>query len=353
MSRIGPTIGAGCQHRLSKTAIWVAAARAIGAREPDVVVRNPDYLAEELLGDPAGLNLDHPVVTWLGKPYESAMLDTEVVVAVRAMIERTRFIDGMLVRAIANGVEQVLVLGAGLDSRAHRFKELLAHTRVFEVDRLATQEFKRQRIDAVLGVAPENLVYVPLSVKREGLATALAPHGYDTERKTLVIMEGVSMYLEEGALRAIFRFVAAHHHGSSVVFDMTTPAKVHELRNIDVWNAPDSIRPRVERLANMLKDEPWLFGIPLNGEREFLTGLGLHLGEILTIGGLESVKRYLIRADGTMVGADAFQRKSDPRRVPLEVALGQKAPGKPENVDNRSQESTARIAEAYVPYRAV
>jgi len=338
---------------LSKTAIWVAAARAIGAHEPDVLVRNPDYLAEALLGDLTGLALDIPVVAWLGKPYETAMREPEVLHAVRATIVRTRFIDGALERAVANGVEQVLILGAGLDSRAYRFEALLAHIHVFEVDRPATQEFKRQRINTVLGVAPGNLFYVPLPAKWEGLAAALAEHGYDTERKTFVIMEGLSMYLEENALRAIFRFVAMHPHGSCIVFDIATPARVQEMNNLDVRNVPTSMRSQVERMANMFRDEPWLFGLPVNGEREFLAGIGLQLGETITIGGQVSTTRYLMHSDGTTVGARNIKHLTVPSRAPLEDALSRNAPSQPGTMAMRAQQNAGRMAEAYVPYPVV
>jgi len=94
---------------ISKTAIWVAAARAIGALEPDPGARNPDHLARPLLGDPAGLVLHHPVVDALSSSYEEAMRDMEVAGVVRAMAERTRFIDEALERAIGAGVTQVLI----------------------------------------------------------------------------------------------------------------------------------------------------------------------------------------------------------------------------------------------------
>lgn len=59
-------------HAISKTAVWVAAGRAIGAREPDLQARNPDRLAEALLGDPARLELNHPIVDALHSSYEQA-----------------------------------------------------------------------------------------------------------------------------------------------------------------------------------------------------------------------------------------------------------------------------------------
>jgi hypothetical protein len=66
---------------ISKTSIYVAAGRAVGAREPDPSARNPDYLAEKLLGDPSKLDVDHPAVRALSLRYDEAMKDVEVVVS--------------------------------------------------------------------------------------------------------------------------------------------------------------------------------------------------------------------------------------------------------------------------------
>ena len=136
---------------ISRTSIYVAAGRAVGAREPDPSVRNPDYLAEKLLGDPSMLGVDHPAVRALSLSYDEAMKDVEVVSTVRMMTIRTRFIDDALERAIAGGATQVLILGAGFDSHAYRCQELLARVNVFEVDRPAMQAVKKQRVNDVLG----------------------------------------------------------------------------------------------------------------------------------------------------------------------------------------------------------
>src|SRR5215468_3807924 len=114
---------------ISRTSIFVAAGRALGAREPDPSVRNPDYLAEKLLGDPSTLTLDHPAVRALKLPYEEAIKDVEIVSVVRMMIIRTRFIDDALERAIRGGATQVVILGAGFDSHAYRCQPLLAQAR--------------------------------------------------------------------------------------------------------------------------------------------------------------------------------------------------------------------------------
>jgi methyltransferase (TIGR00027 family) len=172
---------------ISRTSIYVAAARAIGAREPDLTVRNPDDLAERLLGDPAELDVDHPVVRALALSYDEAMAQPEVVNIVRMMMIRTRFIDAALGRAIANGATQVVILGAGFDSHAYRCRSLLERARVFEVDRPVTQALKRARVAAALGDVPQNLTYVSIDFQHDDLGTVLARHGCDVAQRTFFI----------------------------------------------------------------------------------------------------------------------------------------------------------------------
>ena len=310
---------------ISRTSIYVAAGRAIGAREPDPATRNPDYLAEELLGDPSKLDVDHPAVRALSLGYDEAMKDVEVVNIVRAMTVRTRFIDEALERAIAGGATQVVILGAGFDSHAYRYQGLLANVRVFEVDRPAMQALKKSRVSEVLGGPPVNLTYVAIDFQHEDLSGVLTRHGYDPAQRTFFILEGVTMYLPEEALRGTLRFVAAHPPGSGIVFDFVYRAMIDMIAQIDMATVPEAAKPFVERFLKLTRDEPWIFGLPVGCEREFLNEFGFELRETLTVGGEESLKRYLTRADGTEIGAEtiaeAMARMSEHAR-----AVGQSAP---------------------------
>jgi len=291
---------------ISRTSIYVAAGRAIGAREPDTSVRNPDYLAEPLLGDPSALGLDHPAVRALTLPYDQAMQHVEVANIVRAMLIRTRFIDEALERAVAGGATQLVILGAGFDSHAYRFQSLLKPAKVFEVDRLATQALKKQRVDAVLGGPPANLTYVPVDFQHDDLPAVLTRHGYDPGQRTFFILEGVTMYVPEESVRATLRFVGSHPAGSGIVFDFVSRTMIDWLTNTEPHTLSRPAQAFVARFRNVLKDEPWLFGVPVGQEREFLAECGLVLREAFTIGGDESLKRYVTKADGTQVGAETI-----------------------------------------------
>lgn len=291
---------------LSRTAVWVAASRAVGAKEPDMDARNPDFLAGRLLGDLSDLDFEHPIVDAINIDYDEAMQDLEVVTSVCRMTVRTRFIDETLERAIADGAAQVVILGAGYDSHAYRFQDQLNNARVFEVDRPAMQSLKRQRVDDALGGPPTNLTYVAIDFQHEDLPEVMARHRYDPALRTFFIMEGVTMYLPEEALRQTLQFVASHPPGSAIVFDFVYQAMIDMFNKADTKNANPMAKRIMQRFQDMIRDEPWIFGFPLEREREYLGEFGLELREVLQVNGEEANRRYLTRANGSIVGAEVY-----------------------------------------------
>ena len=322
--------------RISRTAAYVAAARAIGAREPDPQVRNPDYFAEHLIGDPSRFDLDLPVMHALGESYEDAMRDAEVAGTVCAMIVRARFIDEALERAVAAGATQLLILGAGLDSHAYRFAPLLEPLLVFEVDQPATQEYKRTQIAKIVGEPPENLRFVALNIGGDDLRGTLTRHGFDFSERTFVIMEGLTMYLSEDELSATLTTLAALPAGSSVVFDFVSSIMQQMIAGIDLTVLEGPARAFAERFLHLTRDEPWRFGFPFRGEQSYIEALGLELKEMLDVGCSEAVRRYLTRDDGSCVGDDALAAIRQPQS----------------SADAAQAEAMSyRIAEAFVPFR--
>ena len=168
----------------SRTSILTAAARAFGSREPDASVRNPDWVADRLIG-PAELALiaDHPISTALDREFQEAIYDPDGFVWL--MLVRTRFIDELMERAVRGGATQVVILGAGFDTRAHRFTELLNDAAVIEIDYGATRDYKKQRVEEALGGAPANLVYAPIDFARENLGAVLRRAGFQPAAKPI------------------------------------------------------------------------------------------------------------------------------------------------------------------------
>ena len=131
---------------------------------------------------------------------------------------RTRHIDEYLQSCLDGGLEQLVILGAGLDSRAYRFEQL-RERRVFEVDHPVTQQGKIEKVNKILGGLPRHVVYVPIDFNHETLHKLL-DLGYDKHRQTLFVWEGVTYYLTAKAVDSTLAFVLAHSgQGSSIIFD--------------------------------------------------------------------------------------------------------------------------------------
>jgi len=304
----------------SRTSILTAAARALGSREPDVSVRNPDWVADRLIGA-AELELitDHPISRALGGDFQKAINDPDVFGFTWLMLVRTRFIDEMMERAVRGGATQLVILGAGFDTRAHRFTELLKNATIIEIDYGATQEYKKRRVKAALGGAPANVVYAPIDFAREGLGDVLRRAGFERRRKTCFICEGVSMYVPEAGMKETLRAIAAESApGSTLLLEYMNRGGLELLTKYPtgfIKNAVDW-------------GEPFVFGVPDGQDREFFRGVGLELGETLKMGSPESVQRYAMRENGTYYGAHlekVFQQRQEEALEAMDDAAREEA----------------------------
>lgn len=118
---------------------------------------------------------------------------------------RTAAIDAAIRRERASGIPQLVVLGAGLDARAYRMPEL-AETIVFEVDFPSTQAMKRARAASLVPMAKE-LRWAPIDFEQDALEDVLARAGHRTDRRTVWLWEGVTMYLPPAAVDATLSVV--------------------------------------------------------------------------------------------------------------------------------------------------
>jgi methyltransferase (TIGR00027 family) len=116
-------------------------------------------------------------------------------------VVRTRAIDDALRAALARGLDQLVLLGAGYDSRPYRIEGARA-VRVFEVDLPATQAAKR----AALGPTPAHVRFVPLDFDRDPLGAAMERGGLVAGARTFIVWEGVVAYLEPAAVDATLRW---------------------------------------------------------------------------------------------------------------------------------------------------
>ena len=272
---------------ISSSAETVCMLRAIGAGHPDPKLRNPDTLAARLCPLPAEL-----------ASYEAARtiinLNPEQYAGYFYVTARTLHIDGMLLRAAHEGVTQVVVLGAGFDSRAYRFAASEPQLRFFEVDLPETLAAKKRRVEALLGSLPSSVRYAAIDFDRESLADVLAAQGYDARARTLFVLEGVSMYIRAESTASTLRFVAKHSaSGSRLVFDYAVRSAVDGPRAglFGMAEAYDALRAR---------GEPMVTGWTPAEAAALVIANGLIVGDDL--GSDELAQRYLIGSDGRVDG---------------------------------------------------
>ncbi|HZU10569.1 MAG TPA: class I SAM-dependent methyltransferase [Pseudacidobacterium sp.] len=144
--------------------------------------------------------------------------------AMRAfMVVRSRCAEDHLKRAVASGVRQYVVLGAGLDTFAYRNPFPPERLRVFEVDHPATQEWKRELLASAKISVPETLAFAPVDFERQTLRDGLARVGFDFEQPAFFSWLGVTPYLTLEAFRSTILFIASLPAGTGVTFEYALP----------------------------------------------------------------------------------------------------------------------------------
>ncbi|MDT5339778.1 MAG: hypothetical protein QOD90_5283 [Mycobacterium sp.] len=190
-----------------------------------------------VFSDDIGLRLARPDPGWRTR----GDMDPIGTRAFRAsIVGRARFIDDLVAERAAAGVDQYVVLGAGLDTFAQRRPDVAV--RVFEVDQPGTSGWKRRRLTEE-GLDVANLTFVPVDFETgESWQKALAANGFDSGRPAVISSTGVSMYLTRHATDTTLRQVAAFAPGSVLAMTFMLPLDL-------VDDAERPMQENVERAA--------------------------------------------------------------------------------------------------------
>ena len=238
--------------------------------------------------DPIAVKLIRPGMGILAKTGLGRKLFLKMINPVQRAIAgfiplRTCLIDDNLQAAINNDLEQLVLLGAGYDTRPYRFKDLKNRVKVFEVDLREIQSIKQDRLTKAFGSVPDHVNYVPIDFEKDDLGDCLSSKGYATDLKTFFIWEGVTQYIDAKAVNRTLTFVARNSKpGSSLIFDYTSPDV------IDGTNENPLARDLVE-LAQQL-GEPFKFGINPGLIGEFLSQRGF--SDVEDYSADELIRRY-------------------------------------------------------------
>jgi methyltransferase (TIGR00027 family) len=194
-----------------RTALW---------RALHVQLDPPPHVIE----DEVGLALAAPADGWRARPD----MDPAGTSGLRAgMVARARFVEDLVEQLAARGVDQYVILGAGLDTFAQRRPDLAGRLRVYEVDQPGTQAWKRQRLDELGYGVPGWLRLVPVNFERPGdWWDRLTAAGFDPARPAVVACTGVTMYLTREANAATLRQLAALAPGSTLAVTFLLPPEL-------------------------------------------------------------------------------------------------------------------------------
>jgi methyltransferase (TIGR00027 family) len=201
-------------EEFSRTALATAAMRA----------------AHQVL-DGDNLVLNDPIAVRLLGPYAAKhILESKgrfaepVSVALRShVVLRSRFAEDRLQAAVARGLRQYVLVGAGLDTFAMRQPAWAQELSIIEVDHPATQVAKRALMESAELPSPDNLQFVAVDFEQEPLHDALRRHHVDTTQPSFFSWLGVTMYLTEPALDSTLAAMADFPSGSEVVLTFSQP----------------------------------------------------------------------------------------------------------------------------------
>lgn len=199
----------------SKTALRVALRRAAHQifDAPPLVLADP--IAVPILGREYAEDL-RKTATRLHKPFS---------VSLRAfLVARSRYAEDTLAAAVAAGVTQYVILGAGLDTFAYRNPH--PNLRVFEVDHPSTQLWKRELLQKNNIAIPPSLTFTPVNFEHQSLPNQLRLCGFNPRIPTVFAWLGVVPYLTLPAFRSTVRYLAEQPIGSAVILDYAQPRDV-------------------------------------------------------------------------------------------------------------------------------
>jgi methyltransferase (TIGR00027 family) len=252
----------GIEHQASRTALSAAMLRYMAYKDAHSDFPGTDHLS--------GLFLPPNIKTVLFFPFFRRGLRKKFVGGYEYVLARTNYFDELFERALEENIPQIVVLGAGYDTRAIRFGGLIQKTKIFELDAPHTQLQKQAVLAKTGNKIPEQLIFVPINFSTQNLEQVLLPAGYDRSQKTLFLWEGVTFYLTAGEVDRTLGFIRGNSGpGSRLAFDYSYKGAIDG--TAEYYGAEETARAVSE------DREPFTFGIEKGMIESFLADRGFEL----------------------------------------------------------------------------
>lgn len=273
------------ESKSSRTAGFICMYRAASYLEKKELYQSGDYIAPRLLPGLIKFLVRYKLINFKWPFFPKGIYEY--------VIARTKYIDNIFKESIENGIEQILLFGAGFDTRAVRFAEKNMKTKIFELDTLYTQtakinQFKKRGISI-----PENTILISIDFNVDSVSEKLESNGFKRNKTTLFIMEGIIQYLNKEAVDELFKLLyELAEPESKVVFDYIYASV---LRKENIYYGEKDIYKKVNSVQ-----EPWLFGIEKGGMEAFVKNYNFSLIQNLDSEDLE--KMFFRDEQGQIIG---------------------------------------------------
>ena len=273
-------------EKSSSTAGFVTFFRACSNKERDARFRGPDYLAKMFH---TGVEKYLLRLSFLLLP----LMKRRVPGTYEWVAARTFFFDEVFEKAAEDKMAQIVIMGAGFDTRAYRFHDSLGDSVVYELDLPQIQSIKVKRLKNGKTPIPENVRYVPIDFTKDVLFEKLEEAGYSSSERSLFLWEGVTEYLTDAAVDSTMRSIRDNSpSGSLLAFSYIYRSVV------DGTKEYYGTKQIVKTVAGT--GESYRYGIPEGEIETFLSNRGYRLVRHLTAEDLEGT--YLTGEDGRLYG---------------------------------------------------
>ncbi len=208
---------------------------------------------------------------------------------------RKRYIDETTLAAVDAGVDAVVNLGAGFDTRLYRLTEL-SRIPSWEIDQPGNIAAKRTRLEKIFGAVPGHVTLLPIDFDRESLGDALTAAGCPLTGRLLFIWEAVTQYLPESSVRATMDVLSRSATGSRLVFTYVRKDFVEGKQRYDQQYIYNDM---------IAKKHAWLFGLYPAEVADWLSGYGWNLREHL---GYDELAERYVRPTGRELLSTPLER---------------------------------------------
>ncbi len=245
------------KQAVGNTALGAATCRLIEQSEPEATRLFYDPVVNALVGPSIRTLMQFKSIRNFTKKQTDAIMPGTY----GTQVCRTRWIDDAVQDVLSQGIGQVVILGAGFDTRPYRLAGM-EHVNVFEVDLPSVQADKKKQLQKHFGQVPKHVTFLPIDFDTQNLEAIFPGTIFDPSKPTVFVWEGVTQYLSEEAIRQTLIFAGKAAPGSILIFTYVLKSIIERHSNV----------PGATTIMKMMakRNSPWLFGLEPSSVSSFL-----------------------------------------------------------------------------------